>query len=140
MPVKEIDFGFTMKNKESFEQYLKSINKEFKQENYNLLNHNCNHFTDTSLMFLTGKHLPDKILKQHKEIFNSPLGLMIKPTIEQLIINMNKVSNDLLPILIEGNQNNINTNFIRNNNMNYNNNVNRVNYGNKYQVKPQYNK
>ena len=153
LPVKEIDFGFTMKSKESFEQYLKSINNEFKKENYNLLTHNCNHFTDASLMYLTGKHLPEKILKQHKEILNSPTGQLIKPIIEQVIININKVSNALLPILIEGNQNNINTNantninaninrnIVRNNTMNYNNNVNMVNYGvNRNQITPYYSK
>ena len=36
-PIKEIDFGFTNKSKKQFEDYLRSINKNFTKNNYDLI-------------------------------------------------------------------------------------------------------
>ena len=67
-------------------------------QNYDLLKHNCNHFTDAALMFLTGKHLSDSILNQHEQLLNTPMGQMIKPYLE----NMSKQNNSFLPNMYEG--------------------------------------
>lgn len=126
LPVKELDFGYTTQTRESFENYLRSLNNVFKKENYNLIIHNCNHFTDTALFFLTGRHLPEQIVMQHKEIINSPTGKIILPLLQIAVNELNNVSNALLPILVEGN-NNYNINGIRNNNIKISN-ISRTNY------------
>ena len=97
-PVREIDMGTTNVSREDFETFLKVIVKDFTQQNYDLLKHNCNHFTDSALMFLTGKHLPDSILNQHEQLLNTPMGQMIKPYLE----NMSKQNNSFLPDMFEG--------------------------------------
>ena len=103
-PVKEIDFGFTTKTEEDLKNYIKSINSQFTVDTYNVLNHNCNHFTDAALFFLVGKHLPNPILKQHEEILNTPMGQMFRPMLE----NMSRGNNAFLPNMFEGNRNNNN--------------------------------
>ncbi len=55
---------------------------------YSLLRHNCNHFTDTALQFLTGKNLPSRILNQASEFLATPLGQQIGPMIEAFSGNM----------------------------------------------------
>lgn len=100
-PVKELDMGYTQKDKELFESYLKEIDSQFTMNNYDLLNHNCNHFTDTALFFLTGKNLPDSILKQHEDILSTPMGQMFKPMLE----SMSNGNNAMLPNMFEGNNN-----------------------------------
>ena len=55
---------------------------------YSLLRHNCNHFTDTALQFLTGKTLPSRILNQASEFLATPLGQQIGPMIEAFSGNM----------------------------------------------------
>ena len=106
-PVKELDFGYTNKTQEELSQYIKSINSQFTVETYDVLNHNCNHFTDAALYFLVGKHLPNSILKQHEEILNTPMGQMVRPMLE----NMSRGGNNaFLPNMFEGNNNN-NNNF-----------------------------
>ena len=108
-PIKEINFGFTNKTKTEFENYLKSINNNFTSNNYNLISHNCNHFSDTALYYLIGKHLSSVILKQHEEILKTPLGKQIRPLLENLAglannPNSNTNQNNplmLIPLLFE---------------------------------------
>ena len=101
-PVKEIDFGYTTKTEADLIAYIKSINNQFTMNTYNILNHNCNHFTDAALYFLVGKHLPDSILKQHEELLNTPMGQMVRPLLER----MNQGNNAFLPNMFEGRNNN----------------------------------
>lgn len=113
-PVKEINFGYTHKTKKEFENYLKSIYSNFTSNNYDLISHNCNHFSDTALYFLTRNHLPSSILKQHEEILKTPLGKQIRPILEKLSglannQNQNQNQNNplmLLPFLFGGILNN----------------------------------
>lgn len=97
-PVKEFSMGTTTKTKQEFEAYIETIRKDFSAENYDLINHNCNHFTDKALMFLTEKHLPDSILKQHEEIMKTPMG----KTIMSFMQGMNQGSNASIPNMFEG--------------------------------------
>ena len=105
-PVKELDFGYTTKTQKELSDYIKSINSQFTVNTYNVLNHNCNHFTDAALFFLVGKHLPNPILKQHEEILNTPMGQMFRPMLE----NLSRGNNAFLPNMFEGNNNNNNNN------------------------------
>ena len=105
-PVKEIDFGYTTKTEEDLKNYIKSINSQFTVNTYDVLKHNCNHFTDAALFFLVGKHLPNSILKQHEEILNTPLGQFVRPLLE----NMSRGNNAFLPNMFEGSNNNNNNN------------------------------
>ena len=101
-PVKELDFGYTTKTEADLKAYIKSINNQFTMNTYNVLNHNCNHFTDAALYFLVGKHLPDSILKQHEELLNTPMGQMVRPLLE----GMSQGNNAFLPNMFEGRNNN----------------------------------
>ena len=107
-PIKEIDYGYTNKTKKEFEDYLRSVNNKFTSNNYDLILHNCNHFSDTVLYFLTGKHLPEAILKQHEEILKTPLGKQIRPILENLAGITNTQNNNqnnplnFLPFLLGG--------------------------------------
>ena len=97
-PVKELDMGYTQMEKDMFESYLKSIDNDFTPESYNVINHNCNHFTDAALFFLTGKNLPNPILKQHEQILSTPMGKMLMPMLQQM-----SGGNNSIPAMFEGN-------------------------------------
>ena len=101
-PVKELNFGYTTKTEAELKAYINSINDQFTINTYNVLNHNCNHFTDAALYFLVGQHLPNNILKQHEEILNTPMGQMFRPMLE----SMSTGNNAFLPNMFEGNNNN----------------------------------
>ena len=127
-PMEEIKVGYTNKTKSEFEDYLKSINDRFTSDNYNIISHNCNHFSNTALQYLTGKHIPRTILKQHEEILKTALKEQIKPYLEQIGIGGGGGGEDnknnpleLIPLLF-GNV--INKFLSKKNNQNENNNSN----------------
>ena len=113
-PVKELDFGYTNKTEKEFSDFIKTINNKYCMQTYDILYNNCNHFTDAAAYFLTGRHLPDSILKQHEELLNTPLWNMIRPYLEM----MRGQNNSFLPNMFENNNNNVggNNNFGGNNN------------------------
>lgn len=43
----------------TFEAYLREINHQFTVETYDLINHNCNNFTNTCAEFLLGRGIPE---------------------------------------------------------------------------------
>jgi hypothetical protein len=67
-------------------------------DTYHIIENNCNHFTNEICLFLTGNPIPDYILKQHEEIFNTSLGKMLMPMIQ----NMSTNNNQFLPQMFEG--------------------------------------
>ena len=100
-PIKEIHFGYTDKTQRQFEKYLRRISPYFAPDNYNTISNNCNHFTDAAIFYLTGKHLPNNILKQHEEILKTPLGAQIMPFLENDRSNTGQnVENNPLRFLI----------------------------------------
>ena len=102
IPVREIDFGYTEKTENELEDYIKKINSNYTAETYDVLKHNCNHFTDDALYFLVRKHLPDNILKQHEQILSTPMGQKLRPMLE----GMSRGNNAFLPNMFEGRGNN----------------------------------
>jgi len=64
-----------------FGDFLQDIQHRFTPETYNLLTHNCNHFTNECSMFLLGEPIPDRILHQLEEVLSTPLGALLRPAI-----------------------------------------------------------
>lgn len=83
-PTTIIDMGYTTISKDIFNQYLSSINEKFTHDKYNILSHNCNHFTNNIINFLTGNNIPDFILNQADYSFNSynPFAYFIKKILQ----------------------------------------------------------
>ncbi|RNA05660.1 desumoylating isopeptidase 1-like, partial [Brachionus plicatilis] len=55
----------------------------YKIGTYNLLEHNCNNFSNDLSMFLIGKPIPQHIIDLPREVLSSPLGAMLRPLLEQ---------------------------------------------------------
>lgn len=83
-PIQEIPIGQTEIPKEIFVDYLNDIAHKYTQEKYDLINHNCNMFTDEMAEFLTGKTLDKKYSTQAKILLESPGGQMFKPFLSQM--------------------------------------------------------
>ena len=53
--------------------YLENLGRDsFAGHRYNLLQHNCNNFTDVVCKYLTGQGLPQHILDLPQNFMNSP--------------------------------------------------------------------
>lgn len=78
----EISLGETTKTQIELETFLQSINHRFTQATYSLLRHNCNNFANEVAVFLTGKGIPEHIIRLPQEFLTSPMGAALAPMIE----------------------------------------------------------
>ena len=76
-PIRMEDLGVTHVPREVFEDFLREIAPRYTPATYNLLNHNCNNFSEEAAQFLAGARLPSYILELPKEVMNSPIGALI---------------------------------------------------------------
>ncbi|KAI5072735.1 hypothetical protein GOP47_0012841 [Adiantum capillus-veneris] len=83
IPVNVVELGFTEVPKDVFDEYLQEISPRYTVQTYNLLQHNCNNFSEEVSQFLCGVGIPEFILKLPEEAINSPIGALILPMIQQ---------------------------------------------------------
>eukprot|EP00930_Biecheleria_cincta_P078170 TRINITY_DN6557_c0_g4_i1.p1 TRINITY_DN6557_c0_g4~~TRINITY_DN6557_c0_g4_i1.p1 ORF type:complete len:414 (+),score=130.73 TRINITY_DN6557_c0_g4_i1:181-1422(+) len=87
VPVAQVlELGETQKTAEELEVYIRDVLAlEHNEQNYNLLNHNCNHYADAVAKFLLdGKGLPDSIVNVAEEALSTPQGQTIRVMIENM--------------------------------------------------------
>lgn len=82
-PIRTLTLGITKKTQTELNNHLESISKEFNSDNYDILNHNCNHFSDNIVRFLLGEGIPSYILDLPNEVMRTPFGSMILPVIQK---------------------------------------------------------
>mmetsp|Transcript_48150 Transcript_48150/g.92037 ORF Transcript_48150/g.92037 Transcript_48150/m.92037 type:complete len:259 (+) Transcript_48150:117-893(+) len=87
-PMQVVQVGTSHLPQEVFEEYLMELSTKYNAETYNLLNNNCNNFSDDVASFLTGNHIPPHITGLPSEVLNTPLGSMLAPMIAQMENNM----------------------------------------------------
>jgi ankyrin repeat protein len=78
-PTKSLDLGFTELPEEIFMEFLREVSPRFTQETYNVLNHNCNNFTNECAQFLLGEGIPKDIVDLPMQFMNTPIGKMLSP-------------------------------------------------------------
>eukprot|EP01055_Gregarina_sp_Pseudo9_P000426 Gregarina_sp_Pseudo_9__425@NODE_1277_length_1721_cov_107_445303_g1200_i0_p1_GENE_NODE_1277_length_1721_cov_107_445303_g1200_i0NODE_1277_length_1721_cov_107_445303_g1200_i0_p1_ORF_typecomplete_len409_score59_39Peptidase_C97/PF05903_14/3_2e36tRNAsynt_2e/PF02091_15/0_23_NODE_1277_length_1721_cov_107_445303_g1200_i01651391 len=76
-PTRVHNLGHTDLTKSQFEKYLISIKPMFRKEVYDLVNWNCNHFTDHAARHLVSKPIPGYISDLPKEICGTFMGKML---------------------------------------------------------------
>lgn len=82
VPEKRIVLGRTKKTLVEFEQFLDSIRPRFRMQDYDLIRHNCNNFTNECSQFLVGNGIPKDILDLPTRALSSPIGQMLLPQID----------------------------------------------------------
>jgi hypothetical protein len=85
-PIDIVFLGATTKTRDDLLTFLASISSQFTASTYNLLEHNCNNFSDTVAKFLLGEHvsIPHYILDLPREAMDSPMGPMLRPMLENM--------------------------------------------------------
>lgn len=83
-PVQVLPLGSTSVSQERLEAFLREINDRFTAETYDLIQNNCNNFSNEVSHFLLGKGIPQHILDLPNEALSTPLGAMLRPMIENM--------------------------------------------------------
>ncbi|KAA0168556.1 hypothetical protein FNF31_00436 [Cafeteria roenbergensis] len=87
-PCKAIPLGKTPMDQETFDAFVAGIQSRYTPATYNLLKHNCNHFTDECANFLLGSGIPSEIRDLPEVFLSTPLGQSLAPMIQQMTDQM----------------------------------------------------
>lgn len=63
---------------------MKDIGPKFTAEKYNIIEYNCNHFSEEAAEFLTGTGIPKRVLNQARDLLETPAGQVFKPFLMQM--------------------------------------------------------
>jgi endo-beta-N-acetylglucosaminidase D len=84
-PLRVDTLGTTSKQATEFEAWVGRMRSTmFGPNDYNLLQRNCNHFTQEASMFLLGVGIGDDIRNMIHDLLSTPMGSMIRPMLEQM--------------------------------------------------------
>lgn len=84
MPTKIQRLGLTIKTAEEFRSHLsRTLDQEFTEVRYDVLDWNCNHFTDKVAVYLLEQQIPDEIRLQPERAMNAPMVKMLRPMLNQ---------------------------------------------------------
>jgi hypothetical protein len=87
-PVRVESLGTTTKTQEELHEFLRSISSQFSAATYDLLNNNCNNFSNAVSNFLLGSSIPNYITGLPAEFLATPFGQMIAPSLSSMQQNM----------------------------------------------------
>ncbi|RNF10414.1 putative endo-beta-N-acetylglucosaminidase [Trypanosoma rangeli] len=77
--------GETTKTEAEFREWTQQQRRSgFGPYDYNLINRNCNHFTQEAAQFLVNRDIPDNIRNMLPNVLETPLGRMLRPMLEGL--------------------------------------------------------
>jgi len=83
-PVERRPLGHTYKLREEVWDHMRrSLASEFTRERYDVLTHNCNHFSDKLCLFLMNEHIPDEVLHQPDMVMSRPLPWLLRPLLNR---------------------------------------------------------
>eukprot|EP00403_Amphidinium_massartii_P024463 CAMPEP_0178395882 /NCGR_PEP_ID=MMETSP0689_2-20121128/13445_1 /TAXON_ID=160604 /ORGANISM="Amphidinium massartii, Strain CS-259" /LENGTH=652 /DNA_ID=CAMNT_0020016545 /DNA_START=1 /DNA_END=1959 /DNA_ORIENTATION=- len=78
----------TMRTREDLWNFIsRELASEFTKANYDVLTHNCNHFSDAVSLFLLSEHIPDDVLKQPEMILNTFTAQALRPVLNRWLGN-----------------------------------------------------
>lgn len=80
-------------------ELLREISPRFTPQTYNVLEHNCNNFTDECAQLLIGEGIPSEIVDLPKTFMNTPMGKTFAPMIQSMQSNLMQSSN---PVFDQG--------------------------------------
>lgn len=79
-PKKELHVGHTLcRNTDLHRFIVHEMRPIFNRETYDIVTNNCNHFADKLLVFLTGRRLPEEVLRQPEYLLVSGAVRFAKP-------------------------------------------------------------
>lgn len=86
-PMKIVDLpGLTTKTDAELLKFLRrELAHKFNSESYDVLNNNCNHFSDAVCVFLLNRHLPEEILQQPALVMNSRAVQIVRPLLNKVL-------------------------------------------------------
>ncbi len=81
-PMRVVPMGTTALDEATFLAFLDGVRPRFRMQDYDLVSHNCNNFSQEVVSFLTGRDIPPEILALPAQLLATPLGASLRPMVE----------------------------------------------------------
>eukprot|EP00927_Polykrikos_kofoidii_P013510 TRINITY_DN15889_c0_g1_i2.p1 TRINITY_DN15889_c0_g1~~TRINITY_DN15889_c0_g1_i2.p1 ORF type:complete len:478 (-),score=94.88 TRINITY_DN15889_c0_g1_i2:86-1519(-) len=79
-----VHLGYTLATMKEWHAHVNlNLAEIFTKENYDVLEHNCNHFSDSGVNFLTGQQIPDAVRLMPQLVMNTPTARLLRPVLNQ---------------------------------------------------------
>jgi len=83
-PMERRDLGYTYKSHDDTLDFIKRhLCSEFSSERYDVLTHNCNHFSEALAQFLMNGHIPDDVLRQPDMVMSTITARALRPVLNR---------------------------------------------------------
>lgn len=88
-PVKKLPMGTTLYRQDELHNFIvDELRPLFNREVYDVCTNNCNHFADTLVQWLTGRHVPAEVLLQPESLIGLPAVQALKPLLNRWVGNL----------------------------------------------------
>mmetsp|Transcript_53554 Transcript_53554/g.120741 ORF Transcript_53554/g.120741 Transcript_53554/m.120741 type:complete len:476 (+) Transcript_53554:31-1458(+) len=78
--LKTVHVGYTLATPAEFRNWLaKEIAPKYRRDNYDVLQHNCNSFSEEAVRFLTGSSIPETVSKMPEMAMQTPTAKVLRP-------------------------------------------------------------
>jgi len=82
-PIKSISLGYTLWRQDELHDFIiTELQPIFHRETYDIIRHNCNHFSDRLVKFLVGRRLPDEVLNQDDTLQKLTTIKIVRPLLQ----------------------------------------------------------
>lgn len=79
-----VRMGPTLVTEEEMRAFVKNmLKKKYTPETYDVLENNCNHFSQDLVCFLTGSDIPDAVLKLPDHVMDTPTAKFLRPLLNR---------------------------------------------------------
>lgn len=93
-----VRLGYTLASKRELRSFLhKEMKPRYTPANYDVLAHNCNHFSDQVVHFLTGAHIPESISKLPELLMDTPTARLLRPFLNRWLRGFQSMSGPTSP-------------------------------------------
>mmetsp|Transcript_69276 Transcript_69276/g.196297 ORF Transcript_69276/g.196297 Transcript_69276/m.196297 type:complete len:485 (-) Transcript_69276:77-1531(-) len=75
-----VRLGYTLTTLRELRRFLHNdMKSSYRPENYDVLTHNCNHFSDDVVQFLTGSSIPEGVRRLPELLMSTPTARLLRP-------------------------------------------------------------
>lgn len=79
-PNRAMRLGLTTRRIDDLREHIFiDLDRKFDRKNYDVLECNCNHFSNSMVRFLLGRGIPDEVLQQPERVMGAPVAKMFRP-------------------------------------------------------------
>merc|ERR1740123_1221734 len=85
-PTRTTFVGYTMRTRDDLWNFVRrELTDDYTPTSYDVLTHNCNHFSDAVLGYLLNQHVDEDVLRQPELVMNTRIAQLLRPWLNSML-------------------------------------------------------